>query len=574
MEKRIERVDNIPLIVHWLKKMGVQETIDNIYVPHGNWEGISYGQLAVLFLTYVLHSLNHRLSGMEPWFKKHKTLLEEITGWELSDKDATDDRLGIMCGAFGECDSKSIEFQENQGRRLIHAYELPTEIFRYDTTSFNVYHDLDKADGGLLFFGHSKDKRPDLLQFKQGLGTLDPAGVPIVTETIAGNKADDRCYVPAWRQMVRTVGHSDFLYIADCKAASLESRATIDKNEGYYLFPMPMTGETPEILKELVLNPPKEPQEISLDMALHEKPKIVGKGFEIEKHIEAKLEGENNHEWAERWFITCSNAHADRQTKGFEARLTKAEKQLGNLKPRKGESVAEFSSRAQQVLKKYKVDGCVNIEVKVTISQEKKYVGKGRPGPNRPFKMVEIRTLKLVYQRNEEAIEEQMALFGWRIFVTNTGSDKMTLSQSTLYYRNEWLVERGFHRFKKGSIPALPMFLRIAERIKGLMLLLTVALQAITLLEFTARKELEKNNEKIAGLVPGNPKMKTDRPTAERLLSQFDNLHLLIEGSEKQESGCILEKLTPLQKRILALLKIPESIYELTFNRIKLVNCS
>jgi transposase len=47
----------------------------------------------------------------------------------------------------------------------------------------------------------------------------------------------------------------------------------------------------------------------------------------------------------------------------------------------------------------------------------------------------------------------------------------MTLNQSTQYYRDEWLVERGFHRFKKGYIPALPL----SERIKGL--LLTIALQ-------------------------------------------------------------------------------------------------
>ena len=80
-------------------------------------------------------------------------------------------------------------------------------------------------------------------------------------------------------------------------------------------------------------------------------------------------------------------------------------------------------------------------------------------------------------------------------------------------------MERGFHRFKKGGIPALPLFLRIPERIKGLMPLLTVALQVLTSIEFVTRKELEGSGESISGLVPGNPKMKTDRLTAERMLS-------------------------------------------------------
>jgi transposase len=69
-----------------------------------------------------------------------------------------------------------------------------------------------------------------------------------------------------------------------------------------------------------------------------------------------------------------------------------------------------------------------------------------------------------------------------------------------------------------GRIAALPLFLRIPERIKGLMLLLTIALQVLTMMEFVSRKELSKRDETISGLVPGNPKMKTRRPTSERLL--------------------------------------------------------
>jgi transposase len=113
--------------------------------------------------------------------------------------------------------------------------------------------------------------------------------------------------------------------------------------------------------------------------------------------------------------------------------------------------------------------------------------------------------------------------------VTNTTAEPMTLNQSAQYYRDEYLVERGFHRFKKGHIPVLPFFIRLPERIKGLMLLLTIALQILTLIEFVSRKKLSKSNDSIAGLVPGNPKMKTKKPTAERLLSAFDNFHLLID---------------------------------------------
>ena len=102
------------------------------------------------------------------------------------------------------------------------------------------------------------------------------------------------------------------------------------------------------------------------------------------------------------------------------------------------------------------------------------------------------------------------------------------------------------------------------------MLLLTIALQVLTLMEFVSRQELAKNNETISGFLPGNPKMKTSRPTAERLLSQFNYLNLLIEERENSVTAVLLGGLTMLQKRILSLLGMPEEVYELSFTQAKI----
>ena len=130
-----------------------------------------------------------------------------------------------------------------------------------------------------------------------------------------------------------------------------------------------------------------------------------------------------------------------------------------------------------------------------------------------------------------------------------------------------WRNERGYHRFKKGSLPVLPLLVRLPERIAGLMLLLMIALQALTLLEFVAQQALAEQGEELAGLVPGNPKMKTAHPSAERLLARFDNLHLLLERTEDGWEGELVESLTPLQRRILTILRVPEHVYNLSFLR-------
>ena len=99
----------------------------------------------------------------------------------------------------------------------------------------------------------------------------------------------------------------------------------------------------------------------------------------------------------------------------------------------------------------------------------------------------------------------------------------------------------------------------------AILLLLLVALQALTLLEFVARRSLADQQQEIAGLVPGNPKRKTDRPTAERMLGTFTNLHLVVETDETEVKGYLNETLTPLQQQILALLDLPETIFDLSF---------
>ncbi len=145
----------------------------------------------------------------------------------------------------------------------------------------------------------------------------------------------------------------------------------------------------------------------------------------------------------------------------------------------------------------------------------------------------------------------------------------MSLNESTQYYRNEWSVERGFHRFKNGCLPALPLFLRLPDRIKGLMLLLMIALQVLTLIEYVSRRSSEKQNEAIAGPVPGNLKMKTARPTAERLLSRMTGIHLSITETDTHISGSVIEKLNSLQCRILSLPDIPIILYDLSFSKKK-----
>jgi len=263
--------------------------------------------------------------------------------------------------------------------------------------------------------------------------------------------------LPAWRRMVSTIGNPNFIFIADCKAAAHETRAAIDHGKGYYLFPLPMTGETPRHIKELVLKPEQACQEIVLapkqDQDDDDEDLVVGKGFVVDKQMEARIENGEVHQWVERWMVSCSHAHAQRRKKSFQSRLDKAEDKLSKLKATSKDTVDSFRMKAEKILQECSAQEYLRFEINEAVTTQKKYIGKGRPGPTTPFKMVDIQSITLVVHRNEEAIEEFRLLAGWRIFVTNVAESRMTLNQSTQYYRDEWVVERGFHRFKRGHIP-------------------------------------------------------------------------------------------------------------------------
>ena len=55
--------------------------------------------------------------------------------------------------------------------------------------------------------------------------------------------------------MQQIIGRPDFLFVADCKAAALVTRATIAQGGGTYLFPLPMTGSVPDRLRTWVWPP-------------------------------------------------------------------------------------------------------------------------------------------------------------------------------------------------------------------------------------------------------------------------------------------------------------------------------
>lgn len=554
-----ERIDNLPVVIYWLKRMEVDVVIDRVLGPaHGNWAGLSYGEVALVFVAYVVMCCTHFLSPMQTWASKHLISLSQALGKPVREADFTDDRLGVILSRLGDAATRPGEqIEQDLGRHLVRAYALPTETARIDMTTVSVHHQ-PADDSGLMRFGRSKDHRPDLRQFKVALGTLDPVGLPLATATVSGEQADDPHYVPVWDRLVATIGHTDFLTVGDCKLASLANRAHIHAGGGWYLTPLPLTGNTPTELQAWVLKPPCRPQAIRLpDQARREPP--VGQGFEIQTEcLWHNPDTLTSVTWTERRLIIQSEAHAQRQRAGLSERLTKAETALRALKPAK--TAAELNQRVQALLTRYAVTEYLAISYTTQVESQTRYIGGGRPGPNRPTRTLETQTWTVKVKRRQAAINQFNRLAGWRVYVTNAPTRRLSVADAVNCYRQEWQPEHGFHRLKGGLLAITPLFLTDDNRIRGLLLLLGIALRVLTLIEFVVRRELASTDETLQGLYAGNPTRATDQPTAERLLKAFEDITLYRHESSTQIWYAVTP-LSALQRRILQLMHLPESVY-------------
>ncbi len=74
-----ERVDDLPLLLTQLKSMGIQQLLDQHVPTHGNWQGLSLGWLASIWLGHMLSRADHRLSYVQPWAEKRLSTLSICT---------------------------------------------------------------------------------------------------------------------------------------------------------------------------------------------------------------------------------------------------------------------------------------------------------------------------------------------------------------------------------------------------------------------------------------------------------------------------------------------------------------
>ena len=553
-----ERVDDIPLLLTHIMQMGIPDLLDTHFPSHDNWEGLSLGWTAAIWLTHILSQADHCLNKVQKWVAKHIQTLSSVTGLTIRASDFNNGRLAIILRYLNQDDSWQ-EYEQDQGKLLLRAYDLSTDIVRLDATTASSH--IEPTEDGLFQLGHSKDHRPDLAQVKIMLASLDPLGLPLATQCVSGNEADDPLYEPAIKQVRSILNKEGVLYVGDCKMAANSNRAGIEYARDYYLMPLPATIVPSEVLDNYLKPVWEQTQTLEPIHRCQENGKLkkIAQGFELTETITGQIDDETI-SWPERRLVIRSIKHASAQEKALHKRLKQAKKTIADLtRPRSGykciTTLESFWPAVNDILKHYNVEGLLEIQAQEEIIEHHRRRYRDRPA------RIEIEHILNVHvQDNEVVLDTEIKRLGWRVYATNAPSEKLSLHTAVLAYREEYIIERSFGRLKGKPLSLTPMYLQRDDHATGLIRLLTIGLRVLTLLEFVVRSKLSEAETEIIGLYDGNPKRKTKRPTTEALLEAFRYIDLVCI-KESDGISYHLTPLTVLQQRILELLGFSTATY-------------
>jgi transposase len=553
-----ERVDDIPVLLAQGKKIQVPELLDQHFVSHGNWQGTSFGWTSMIWLAHILSEGDHRLNQVAQWAENQLHTLEISSGQLIRAQEWSDDRLGIVLDTLADSE-KWQAFESDLNRYTVRVYNLKPQRVRVDSTTASGYWTV--TPDGLFQYGHSQNRRPDLPQLKVMISALDALGMPVATQVVSGARADDPLYIPAIHQVSKSLDEHGLLYVGDCKMGALATRAFIVASQDTYLCPLAEKQMPPETL-EAYLQPVWSGQQAVIPIYrenLAGEVEHIAEGYEQSVEVRAAV-NEKTITWTERHLIVRSFQQARKAEEGLRVRLANAQAELLLLNERKQgkrriEDGIAMRVAADKVLAKYRVANLVKL--KITEHSEERSL---RSYKGRGVRTEIERTASLQFELDEQAVRQEVALLGWRVYATDELTERLSLEQAVLAYREEYVIERGFGRLKGKPLSLTPMYLQSDERATGLIRLLSIGLRLLTLIEHRARQRLAETIDTLAGLYAGNPKRTTERPTAEAMLQIFKGIHLSVVSIGEQ----VLIHVTPLsevQQKILSLLDFSSDIY-------------
>jgi transposase len=473
---------------------------------------------------------------------------------EAEKQTINDDRVARTLDALASPRARNLFFR--LALRVIKEFELDVQRIHHDTTSvsFSGRYRQSWLDPRLAL-GHSKDRRPDLRQLVFGLNVTADGAVPVSHFVVSGNRTDDTVHRNNLDELRAIVGGDDFIYVADSKLCTAKNISHIANYGGQFVTVLPRTRAEDKHFRNTLRNAMSPVRWRKLE----ETPDSRG-GEPIVYHTTVDAPPMTNDGYRIVWFRSSKKATLDAATR--ETNLGRTVAELADLRTklnkRQYKSRAVIAAKVAQILREFRCQSFLEVQIRSRTVPEKRYKSRGRPGTNARPQIIPRRVFDLEVQRNVQALRAEARTDGVFPIITNVPSPQCGKAKLLHIYKYQPYIEKR-HSLLKSELVVAPVFLKKPHRASGLLHAAFLAMMVDALIERTLRRGMQLHEVEELPLLPEH--RSTTSPTTARLLEAFGDL----AWCEFERAGELVTfpiKLTGLHRKLLGLLDIdPRAAY-------------
>ena len=372
-------------------------------------------------------------------------------------------------------------------------------------------------------------------------------GLPVWFDALSGGTGDSATYVPQFEafchhaQLSTLLPLEEVIVIGDRKMPTAENQLSWLRLGVSYIGPTTRQGHHRETLGKLVAEGHKWNALPYVAQREHPKTKAERTCYRGVGHSTALTDPDSGVTHVVRHLYVHSSALGHHAAKRREAEITAIAAELQRIQGlinKYDYTSAEVIARRvqQQAFKKRSAQRYFAMEV-VTDADR----------PSAPY--------ALRYQINQDQVARDAELDGVYLLVAGGPAAQWDDARLFQEWKGQYKVEHCF-RLTQEWFLCSPVFLKTAQRIASLLLLIMVGCLVAGLIERQIRRVLAERHEPIRGLMPEG--RDTLKPTVPRLLRAFaDDRIVLIKGMDGRLLGRAFAQLNSVQEQILDCLEFP-----------------
>jgi transposase len=551
------RVGLLPILNRIRERLRLEEFF-RAYLPPQDRRCHIDPAIGLLVLLKNLLLSREPLYGVGEWAARHVPGLLGLSERQIT--SLNDDRVGRCLDRLFQNDYGSLALAV--ATHAISEFGVGLDQLHNDSTTITFHGDYPDATHEekrkqqlrlAITWGHNKDHRPDLKQLLFILTISKDGGVPVYFQARSGNTADDQTHRATWDLLCTLAGCRDFLYVADCKLATAENMAHVHQHGGRFLTLIPRTRSEDRSFRESlsrgqvrwrsIYEKRDEDGEILDQFSVSEEPALSAEGYRLV------------------WYHSTRKAENDAAVRARQ--VDRALRELAELQQKLGSPRSRYQDRAkvatavEVILESRGACGWITTTIEERAEEKYHQEGRGRPSEKTRYIKEVITRFDLKCEIDHAALAAEH--LGDGVFPLITNDRTLSEPELLLAYKGQPVIEKRFAQLKTDFAVA-PVYLKEVSRIQALLCLYFFVLLVESLLERELRQAMVRTKVESLRLYPEGRACRY--PTVRRLIEVFEDVqrHRLRVGAEP--AVVFTTKLSPLQRTVLRLLDLPQSVYD------------